>query len=77
MPALQEGPVHVVICASDKIVGTVKPGQSFLLGISVIRSSWKPAEREQRRLENSKPRDFTAPSPIQSNNTVITTYCYF
>lgn len=74
VPALQEGPVHVVISASDKIVGTVKPGQSFYLASSGYPFQLETrAEREQRRLENSKPRDFTAPGPIQSNNTVITT----
>lgn len=66
---VEKDPVHVVISASDKNIQNLSPGQSFYLASSgypfILESR---ADREARRLSNSKPTDFTAPGPIHVVN---------
>jgi hypothetical protein len=57
--------VHVVISASGRKLRSLKPGESYYLASAGYPFRLETrGEREERKLSNTKPIDFTAPGPI-------------
>lgn len=58
--------LYVVVAASGRSLRSLKPGESYYLASAGYPFKLETrGEREERRLNNSKPIDFTAPGPIK------------